>query len=178
MEHIKECFKWLIEVDEFTDVDYDLIKMAIIFHDCYYTVMPRKEGDASNEIISATISRDWMKKFLLPEQFIKKVEFLIESTEKHLPITTDDKSIETDCKIFLDIDLSILGADPKRYDHYAHQIREEYSFVHDGAYNPARTKILQGFLDRKEIYFTNFFIERLESQARDNIEREIANLKK
>ncbi|MES2289461.1 MAG: phosphohydrolase [Pseudomonadota bacterium] len=77
---------------------------------------------------------------------------------------------------FNDLDLGIIGSRADRYDRYAMQIRQEYSFVPDEAYRPARAGILRGFNER-QIFRTEAF-RHLETQAHLNLEREIAHLEK
>jgi predicted metal-dependent HD superfamily phosphohydrolase len=79
-------------------------------------------------------------------------------------------------EIFLDFDLGILGAPQEDYDEYAAQIRREYSYYSGEEYRRGRKAVLEKFLDRKRLYFTDYFYELYESQARQNIQREIDSL--
>ena len=69
-----------------------------------------------------------------------------------------------------------LICDEEDYDKYAAKIRKEYSWVPDDQYRIGRKKVLQDFLNRPRIYFTERAGKELEQQARVNIEREIARL--
>ena len=80
--------------------------------------------------------------------------------------------------LFLDLDLSVLGMSEDDYDTYAKQIREEYSHYSSTEYNEGRIALLQGFLQRERLYFTDYFYTKYESMARKNIQREIHSLQR
>ncbi|WP_373545502.1 hypothetical protein [Chamaesiphon sp.] len=82
---------------------------------------------------------------------------------------------DPDLCIFLDADLAILGADPAQYQAYMRSIRCEYSWVSDAAYKVGRTQVLESFLQRDRLYYTDLLSDELESIARFNIKQEIAN---
>jgi predicted metal-dependent HD superfamily phosphohydrolase len=74
------------------------------------------------------------------------------------------------------IDLSILGADPDRYDAYAAAIREEYAHVPEPLYRAGRAAILGRFLESEALFADPVWAGRYETQARSNLAREIAAL--
>lgn len=76
----------------------------------------------------------------------------------------------------LDVDLSVLGKDTQTYLGYTKQIRKEYSIYPDFLYNLGRKKVLQHFLELENIFKTEDFRDKYESQARKNIEFEISIL--
>ena len=78
--------------------------------------------------------------------------------------------------LFLDIDLSILGASRERFAEYDAGIRREYSSIADTVYRPERRRVLQRFLDRPALYFTSAFRERYEAQARANLQQAVRML--
>ncbi len=78
--------------------------------------------------------------------------------------------------VFLDLDLSILGASEDDYDGYTKQIREEYKHYSEDEYRNGRIRVMQGFLNRKRLYFSDYFYNRYEVRARENIDREIKSL--
>jgi len=83
-----------------------------------------------------------------------------------------------DAQYMSDADLSILGKPPKRYKQYAKDIRFEFRWVPKPMFRARRAEILQGFLDRPRIYWTQHFYDSYEEQARENLRREIAELTK
>jgi len=78
--------------------------------------------------------------------------------------------------LFLDLDISILGAEEDKYNTYAKQIRQEYSSYSWDAYCKGRSKVMTSFLQRERIFFTTHFREKYEQHARRNIQRELNSL--
>ena len=56
------------------------------------------------------------------------------------------------------------------------QIRTEYRHVPTSQFRPGRRKVLTTFLERPQIYFTDWFRERYEAPARKNLERALVRL--
>lgn len=79
-------------------------------------------------------------------------------------------------EIFLDLDLAILGASSSEYDEYTAQIRQEYIYYSGEDYRAGRKAVLKGFLARERLYFTDYFHQLYEIEARQNIQREIDSL--
>jgi len=97
-------------------------------------------------------------------------DLILVSKHNVLPNTIDEK-------VFTDIDLSILGRLQPEFDEYETNIRKEYAWVPEEQFKEGRKAILQMFLDRNAIYSTDFFREKYETQARDNLQRSIKELK-
>jgi predicted metal-dependent HD superfamily phosphohydrolase len=98
---------------------------------------------------------------------IARVRDLVKAT-RH-----DSTPRSRDAALVVDVDLSILGAAPARFDAYERQVREEYAWVPDAVFRPKRRALLEGFLARSSIYSTAFFRERLEAAARANNARSL-----
>lgn len=62
------------------------------------------------------------------------------------------------------------------YDMYAEQIRREYSHYTEEEYCRGRIAVLQRFLKRERLYFTDQYYEKYEAIARRNIQGEINSL--
>ena len=109
----------------------------------------------------------------LPVALADRVADLVLAT-KH---TASEKAeARADARLIVDVDLSILGRSPERFDRYERQIRQEYRFVPWFLYRKRRAEILRSFLDRPAIFWTRPFRDRYEDQARANIERSLAKL--
>ena len=93
-----------------------------------------------------------------------------------LATQTHEVSANLDCQFVLDIDLVILGSSSERFRQFESQIREEYQWVPVAEYREKRTAILQKFLEKETMYQTEFFAQRFEKQARENIRGVIALL--
>jgi predicted metal-dependent HD superfamily phosphohydrolase len=142
------------------------IQLAAWLHDYIYDT-----NSHNNEKQSAQYARIQLTNLGIPKEIIQQVEALILATASHQPVEG-----YPDSEIFLDADLSILGANQEDYDKYAAQIRQEYSWVPEDQYRSGRTQILQSFLNRPRIYYTTEMHEKLDAQARRNIQREIEKL--
>ena len=87
--------------------------------------------------------------------------------------------MDTDNLFFLDMDLSILGADRGTYVQYTEQIKKEYTTYYDkNNYKKGRFVAMKKFLDRERIFYTDCFYDRYEQIARENITFEISKIEK
>lgn len=163
LSHINYLLK-ASEKHNFTDLE--AVKFVIWFHDVIYDPKSTK-----NEIESAEIARVKLTELGLVADKISKIEKIILATQKH-----DSAGLDDDGELFLDLDLSILGADSETYQKYQKAIQSEYSFVPWFLYKRARRKILENFLQREFIYFTDEIRQTIESIARLNIQQEIKEL--
>ncbi len=163
LNHINFLLELFRQFDEYIE-DRVCVFFAIWFHDAVYD--PQKND---NERRSAELAARCLREISLPKEKISKIEKIILATEKHLLC----ENLDSDGKLFLDFDLAILGAESDIYDEYAKAIRKEYDFVSDEDYKRARARVLQNFLKRETIYFTEIVCEKFEAKARANIEREI-----
>ena len=75
-----------------------------------------------------------------------------------------------DQALFLDIDLTILGQHSAIYERYETAIRSEYQHVPLWLYKRVRKRLLKRFLRQPIIYYSRYFKERFEQQARVNIQ--------
>ena len=146
--------------------DYVAVCLAIWFHDAIYDTR-RKDNEEQSAAYAVT---------LLTQQGVSKaisarVQQLILATKTHQAPLGD-----TDCQLLLDADLAILGSEPADYNRYAQAIRREYAWVSDDDYRAGRSRVLQGFLGRPQIYFTEPLFQTLEQSARSNLQRELEQL--
>ena len=81
-----------------------------------------------------------------------------------------------DEEVLVDIDLSILGAAPGRFDEYERQVRAEYAWVPEFLFRRKRRQILDEFLARASVFSTAPMRERLEAPARANLGRSLERL--
>ncbi|MBP7283930.1 MAG: hypothetical protein KBA66_20260 [Leptospiraceae bacterium] len=161
LRHIREMLE-CIKLHKEDISDYPLLYISCLYHDIVYDTHASDNEEKSAEYLE----RDFKK--YLPKEKIEKCKDLILGTKKHQFVRDD-----FDTKIFLDSDLLILGRERNRYIEYMDSIRKEYEWVEKEFYKQERTKILQKFLERERIYFTNEIFEKNEKQARENIKFEI-----
>jgi len=146
--------------------DQESVRLAVWFHDVIYE--PRNQ---TNETESAALAVESLAALNFSTVKIKRVEKMILATQKHRA-----KGLDEDGRLFLDFDLSILSAAPAVYKKYAQAIRHEYSFVPENLYREKRREILQSFLQREKIFYTDKMKKLSESAARANIANEIKEL--
>jgi predicted metal-dependent HD superfamily phosphohydrolase len=165
LAHVMDCLEQFDEVREQAH-DANAVEMAIWYHDVIYD--PRAKD---NEERSAAMALAVMGELGLPASFKETVTLLILATKKH------DVTLTPDAAVLVDVDLSILGREPGRFDEYERQIRQEYDWVPAEAFAAGRAAVLDGFLARPNIYTTESFRGRYERQARENMRRSIQTLR-
>lgn len=147
--------------------DAESVEIAIWYHDVIYsTTSAAKE----NERASAQYAEQVLAKLGLPPSFRQKISALILAT------THADTPEDLDAQYLVDIDLAVLGKPADVFDRYEANIRKEYHHVSDNDFKQGRAAILKRFLDRPFIYATEYFRNKYEATARNNIEYSIKNL--
>jgi predicted metal-dependent HD superfamily phosphohydrolase len=146
--------------------DFESVQLAIWFHDVIYN--PKR---FNNESESAKLAVEYLSKLDVPKVKIEQVERMILATAKH-----NATDLDFDGKLFLDLDLGILGQNESAYKTYSEAIRKEYSFVPWFLYKRSRRKVLEAFLNREIIYFTQEIRQDFEEQALINLSNEIKEL--
>ena len=164
LAHLEDCLSKFEEVNHLV-LEKEAVEFAIWFHDAVYV-----PGAKDNEEQSAALAKEALKNALLPEVLGRRVASLILAT-KH---SFDPKDFDT--QILVDIDLSILGETKEKFDQYEAQIRQEYVSLSDEVFRQGRLRILKTFLERSNLYSTQFFHQKYEVQARRNIAESILNL--
>ncbi len=164
LRHLGDCLALFEETAHLATHPAE-VEIALWFHDAIYDLKAK-----DNEARSA----DWALLALAEAQagpdIHSRVQRLIMATcHAALPATDDER-------LLVDIDLSILGAAPERFDEYEVQVRQEYAWVPGPLFRRKRREILQGFLDRASIYSMPEFRQRFETQARENLQRSIVRL--
>lgn len=156
-QHLKECLLLFGECSG-RAIEPGEIEIALWFHDAVYNA---KASD--NEVRSAEWAANALNDANVPPERILRVQAHILAT-KHSALPQG-----ADQQLLVDIDLSILGAEPSRFEEYEQQVRQEYRYVPGFIFRRKRKQILTEFLARKSIYATPMLREKLEEQARKNI---------
>jgi predicted metal-dependent HD superfamily phosphohydrolase len=164
VRHIDEC---LALCDEYAHLAARApeVECALWFHDAIY--QPTSD---ENEARSAEWASEFLGRQGVAADSVERVRAHILAT-RHVASPTDD-----DSRLVVDIDLSILGAEPQRYDEFERDVRAEYRWVPSALYCHKRAAILQSFLDRQRIYHHQPMFERFEQRARANISRAVNGL--
>lgn len=144
----------------------DEVEFAWWFHDYVY-----KKQSKVNEQKSAQVAYNICTSVMLNKEFAEYVRMLVLDTDHNeVPQSFDGK-------IIADIDISIFGKPPEVFDEYERRIRKEYSWVDPKEFKSGRYAVLQRFVKRPKIYYTDIFKNKYEEQAKKNLERSLEMLK-
>jgi predicted metal-dependent HD superfamily phosphohydrolase len=147
------------------------VACAILLHDAIYE--PRR---ADNEQRSAELAEAWLKGVVAQTTRARTIR-MIQATAAHSIPDDLPAADAADMGAFLDMDLSILGAPQTEFDAYERGVRHEYREVADDAFRSGRAAILEGFLARERLYFSDWGRGRFEAPARANLMRSIEALR-
>lgn len=167
--HIEALMRWFGEVRPQLH-DPEAVLYAVLFHDAVYD-----PARSDNEPASATLLRERMTGRLPPET-LERAAVLIEATQRHAVPAGLSAEAASDAALFLDMDLSILGAPQPVFDRYEADVRTEYAHVPEPLFRAGRARILTGFLERERLYVSAWGRERFEAGARANVRRSITQL--
>lgn len=167
LEHLAEMFQVAARLFTITD-DPSTVQLAIWFHDAVYDSRAKDNEDRSAELAVTLLGP-----IGVPRSELDRVTQLIQAT-RHLASHLPPGDRET--AILLDADLAILGAAEDRYRRYADDVRREYGWVPDQEYRTGRAKVLELFLARPRLYWSDLLCQEIEGQARSNMRAELDRL--
>jgi predicted metal-dependent HD superfamily phosphohydrolase len=162
LAHIEDCLGALARVENLSPRERDVLTEAIWWHDVVYDATR-----TDNEELSARLAEQHVSADIRDE-----VARLIRLTKSH-DVEAGDRLGAT----LISIDLSILAAEPIRYDAYAAAIRREFIHVPEADYRAGRVAVLARFAARPVIFPDADFAARHDRPARDNLARELASLR-
>lgn len=165
LRHIHALLAWAAEYRAQLQ-DYTAVRFAIWYHDAVYVT---KKND--NEERSAALAARELNRLNVATVTSAAVEAMILATKTHQAGELGD-----DARWFLDFDLAILGSAPETYRTYCAAIRREYQWVPGLLFRRKRRQVLESFLQRKRLFFTDEMQARLEAQARRNLQDELTQL--
>lgn len=166
LAHIGDCLHQFDQVADQCQQPAE-VELAIWFHDAIYD--PQRND---NEERSAGWALQALITTGLAPTSCQRVYDLVLATKHQV------SPAEADARLLVDIDLSILGRAPAEFERYEIAIRQEYRWVDEATFWRRRAVILQHFLDRERIYQTEYFWQRYETQARQNLQRSLVQLKR
>jgi predicted metal-dependent HD superfamily phosphohydrolase len=162
LQHLANLFE---QVAPFPQHDGVVVRLAIWFHDAVYNAL-----GSDNEAKSAEWALAFLQETTLEPARQARVTDFIRRTQDH---TQPQPPHDTDLLLFLDADLSILGAPEAAYWDYARQVRREYQLVPDELYRPGRRKVLARLLEAPVLFHTPALHEALDVPARCNLQAEL-----
>jgi predicted metal-dependent HD superfamily phosphohydrolase len=145
--------------------DPEAVEAAIWFHDAIYDSKAK-----DNEAQSAALAEKKLAGRADPSR-LDRIKAMIVATATHQLPPFDDATATRDASLFLDMDLSILGAAPDAFDAYERAVRREYAWLEEPMWRAGRSAVLKNFLARPHIFHTEAFRQRFEPQARENMAR-------
>jgi predicted metal-dependent HD superfamily phosphohydrolase len=159
--HLENMFRELDAV-KMNISDFTALSFSIFYHDVIYDATSK-----ANEEKSAAKAEKRLAELHINQDKISLISEQILDTKSH------QRSDQEDTNYLLDADLSVLGKDFKTYLEYTQNIRKEYSIYPDFLYKPGRKKVLKHFLELESIFKTEYFKEKYEAQAKENIAKEL-----
>ena len=156
VRHIVECLQLFHEIKEQLR-NAPAVELALWFHDAVYDPQ-----SAQNEENSALLMRQSCAG-IFPDAVLDKASDWICATQLHAQ--TDD----ADLQFLLDIDLAILAANADRFNRYESEIRKEYSWVDQTAYQSGRLKVMTAFSQTERLYQSAYFHRKYEQRAKQNL---------
>ncbi|RPI74768.1 MAG: N-methyl-D-aspartate receptor NMDAR2C subunit [Desulfobacteraceae bacterium] len=156
-EHIAHCLEELDHVPDLARQPLE-VEMALWFHDAVYDT-----HTSDNEEKSAAWAQQALRTGHCPTESVVRIYDLILTTKHDKPL------IENDPQLIADIDLSSLGQSEPEFLSNERNIRAEYRWLPEKSYREERIKVIQNFLQRKHIYFTDYFEALYGLQARKNL---------
>ena len=165
--HLEELFGWAERLDSHLESRAS-VHWAIFYHDIIYV-----PGNADTEERSAALAEQRLPELGVGAEATRHVAAWIRASKSHVleaPFDTND------ARLFLDMDLAVLGSDAQRYERYTAQIRQEFKRFPDLLYKPGRRKVLKHFLAKDRIYATDHMHQLLDAAARRNLSNELASL--
>ncbi len=145
-------------------IDVSSAVLAAWYHDVVYdSMLP------GNEEASAVRAQQELSQLDIDPAQVEHVAALVRMTAHHRP--TDVAGA-----LLADADLWTLGGAPEEYFAYGKLIRMEYQHVPEPAWISGRGTFIRSFLNRAHIFATPRGRHERESQARLNLEAELARL--
>ncbi|WPO89941.1 hypothetical protein [Chryseobacterium sp. HR92] len=159
--HLENMFRELDAV-KMNISDFTALSFSVFYHDVIYDATSK-----ANEEKSAAKAEKRLAELHVNQDKISLISEQILDTKSH------QRSDQEDTNYLLDADLSVLGKDFKTYLEYTQNIRKEYSIYPDFLYKSGRKKVLKHFLELESIFKTEYFKEKYEAQAKENIAKEL-----
>ena len=166
LTHLNNMFTELKSFEKEVE-DLSLLKFSIWYHDLIYN-----SASKQNEKKSAEQAKAVLTQLSFSTDRINRCFRQIMLTQHHQAKPNDPM----DEKLIIDLDLEILSRDWEQYKTYCEQIRKEYWIYPDIIYRKGRKAALETFLERENIYQTDFYRIEKEVMARKNIRKEIDEL--
>ena len=145
--------------------NWESILFTLFYHDIIYTALK-----SNNEENSALLAENRMQQLSVSSDITERCKKQILATKSHA------KSTDSDTNYFTDADISVLGQTWEIYSLYYKNVRKEYAIYPDFIYNSGRKKVIQYFLSMDSIFKTDYFYNKFEKVAKENLNKELSYL--
>lgn len=159
LNHLDFCLNEF-DTAKFMISEPDTLEMAIWYHDIINT--PRA---ADNEYQSQLLFQSEAKDSFGPQCIEKVCKLIMVTTHRQQPNTPDEEYI-------CDIDLSSMGESWDKFITDSNALRAE-CILSTEEYSLGKLKFFNSLLERPRIFYSDFFHDRYETNARHNIQRYI-----
>jgi len=168
LKHIQNCLDELSSVRQLCE-DADAVETALWFHDVVYDT-----DFSDNEEKSADFAFEQLINGGADIKFAQKVKDLILAT-KH-----NKKQTVIDFQLTVDIDLTSLAIPFDEFTRNTDLIGLEYGKIPPEKFKQGRVIFLKNMLPpvRERIYFSQYFFDKYETKARENLKKSIEMLSK
>ena len=171
--HIQETIAQVDNLSAFAAAPH-VVTLASWYHDVIYDA-----GRNDNETLSAQFAARELAALNIPAKVVAEVQRLILLTAGyHLPTWEQAGREDYNAHVLLDADLAGLSTPWEIYAHNGENIRSEFAEIPHDAFIRGRIALLEKFLARERIYYTPPMFAQSERAARENIKRELAELKR
>lgn len=157
LDHIRDCLRRADEVAPLL-ADRDAVEMALWFHDAVY-----EPGDPSNERRSAELFLA-LSVGARPAFRRRVCELILTTRHSASPRGCDRRFID-------DIDLAGFGAPWDEFMRQGALLRKEFSMQTDAEYHRGQLFFLRMLARRPAFFASDYFRDRYETAARDNLRR-------
>ncbi|MFA6461185.1 MAG: hypothetical protein WCV90_02875 [Candidatus Woesearchaeota archaeon] len=164
LDHLIRGFEDLDQIKEKLDCP-NLVELAFFYHDVCYDTHAKDNEERSYQMLL----RETKSSLTSPER--EALSGLILGTKSHQHPANSDQAY------LMDIDLRVMGGDSKEFHKYGQAIRQEYSWVPADVFVYHRKEFLEEFIRRPIIFNTDYFRDKYEHKARENLQNEIDHLK-
>lgn len=159
LAHIEHCLSMFEQCKSLT-ASPDALEIAIWFHDVIF-----QPGNPDNEALSAELYEE-LSAGAHTDEFRALVSKMIMAT-----LHNECLSGDSDIGYMVDIDLSSFGLAWEDFLRDSSNLREESRHLSEAAYSRKQGEFRANLLARPRFYQTEFFFQRYEQQARDNLTR-------
>ena len=165
LEHIEHCLR-MFDACKPKLEHADAVELSVWFHDVIFV-----PGECDNERLSADLYLQYTDGVQQPAMRAL-VERLIMAT-----LHNGDSLVDADAAYMVDIDLSSFGLSWAEFLRDSDNLRRENAHLGDSDYYQKSTDFQNFLLARDRFFRTDFFAERFETRARENLAKYFAELK-